>query len=167
MASLWAPAVPVGSIVLRGAVVYACVLGLLRAGGKREIGQMGPGEFVALLLISNAVQNAMNGGDNSLSGGLLLAAVLIFVSWLISVLTFHSRRFSAIFEGTPTLLIHRGHLITKHLSRERMCVSELRTILRKQGVHNFEEVENAVLEADGTVTISRVSDSLPRTQQNP
>ena len=69
---------------------------------------MGATEFVAVLLISNAVQNSMNGGDNSLSGGLLLAAVLVGLSSLISYLTYKSRLFSSVFEGTPTLLVNRG-----------------------------------------------------------
>src|ERR1700754_3599917 len=91
-------------LVIRAAVVYIAVLVLLRIGGKRQLGQMGATEFVALLLISNAVQNSMNGGDNSLVGGLLLAAVLIALSTLISYLTFKSKFFTMIFEGTPTVV---------------------------------------------------------------
>src|SRR4051812_40732772 len=95
---------PVINLITRAVVVYLSVLILLRISGKRQLGQMGATEFVAILLISNAVQNAMNGGDNSLMGGLILAAVLIVLSTLISFLTYKSSVFSAIFEGTPTLL---------------------------------------------------------------
>src|ERR1700722_9488052 len=99
------------NLIIRAVVVYLAVLILLRISGKRQVGQMGATEFVAILLISNAVQNAMNGGDNSLTGGLLLAAILIALSTLISFLTFRSPFFTALFEGTPTLLIHKGKLI--------------------------------------------------------
>ncbi|MBX9767620.1 MAG: DUF421 domain-containing protein [Bdellovibrionales bacterium] len=145
------------NLIVRAVVVYLVVLILLRISGKRQLGQMGATEFVAILLISNAVQNSMNGGDNSLVGGLLLAAVLIGLSSLISYLTYRSVLFSTIFEGTPTLVIHNGKLIHKHLAQERMSESELRTLLRKQGLHNLQEIETAILEADGTLSVTRVS----------
>lgn len=118
------------------------------------MGQMNATEFVAILLISNAVQNSMNGGDNSLTGGLFLAAVLIAASTIITYLTFKSRIASSIFEGTPTLLIHKGKVIEKHLQKEFLSYSELKTLLRKQGFHKFTEIETAILEADGTLSIS-------------
>src|SRR3954468_24349143 len=96
------------NLAIRAVIVYLSVLLLLRISGKKQMGQLGATEFVAILLISNAVQNAMNGGDNSLGGGLVLAVVLILLSSLISFLTYRSRIFSAIFEGTPTLLVHKG-----------------------------------------------------------
>jgi uncharacterized membrane protein YcaP (DUF421 family) len=142
-------------LVLRAFVVYIVVVVLLRISGKRQMGQMGATEFVAILLISNAVQNSMNGGDNSLTGGIILAAVLIASSWLISFLTYKSLIFSKIFEGTPSLLVHRGKIIHKHLAKELMRESELRTLLRKQGVHDLHDIETAILEADGTLSVSR------------
>src|ERR1700729_4196967 len=86
------------NFIIRAVVVYLSVLILLRISGKRQMGQMGATEFVAILLISNAVQNSMNGGDNSLLAGLLLAAVLIALSSGISFLTYRSKFFSTIFE---------------------------------------------------------------------
>jgi len=144
------------NLVIRASVVYVAVLVLLRIGGKRQLGQMGATEFVALLLISNAVQNSMNGGDNSLVGGLLLAVVLLALSWLISLATYKSRLASRIFEGTPTLLVHNGAAIEKHLSRERLTRGDLHSLLRKQGIHSLSEVRNAVLEADGTLSITKI-----------
>ena len=146
------------NLVIRAIVVYLSVLILLRISGKRQMGQMGATEFVAILLISNAVQNSMNGGDNSLSGGLLLAAVLIALSTLISYLTYRSQFFSGLFEGTPTLLVHKGKLIRKNMSLERMSDAELVTMIRKQGIHHFKEIETAILEADGTLSIRRTMD---------
>jgi uncharacterized membrane protein YcaP (DUF421 family) len=150
--------VPILNLCLRAVVVYLSVLILVRLSGKRQIGQMGPTEFVAILLISNAVQNSMNGGDNSLIGGLLLAVVLILMSIGISYLTYRSSFFSAIFEGTPTLLVHNGKLIHKHMAHERLSESELRALLRKQGIHHFHDIQTAILESDGTLSITKTTD---------
>lgn len=152
---------PYLDLAVRAVVVYLTVLILLRIAGKRQMGQMGATEFVALLLISNAVQNSMNGGDNSLAGGIVLAAVLIVLSSLISYLTFRSKFFSGIFEGTPTLLVHRGKMIKKNLVRERMSEDELKVLLRKQGVHAIHQIETAILEADGTLTITKPELAVP------
>lgn len=146
------------NLIVRAVIVYLAILILLRISGKREIGQMGPTEFVAILLISNAVQNSMNGGDNSLVGGLLLASVLIALSTLISVLTYKSKFFRTVFEGTPTLLIHKGKLISKNLSQERLSENELKVMLRKQGVHHVQDIETAILESDGTLSLTRMSE---------
>jgi uncharacterized membrane protein YcaP (DUF421 family) len=121
------------------------------------MGQMGATEFVAILLISNAVQNSMNGGDNSLAGGIILAIVLIASSWMISFLTYKSLFFSRLFEGSPSLLIHKGKIIHKHLAQELMRESELRTLLRKQGIHDLHNIETAILEADGTLSVSHTA----------
>lgn len=145
-------------LMIRGVVVYVFVLLLLRVTGKRQMGQMGATEFVAILLISNAVQNAMNGGDNSLSGGLILAATLIAVSTLITYLTFRSRTCGAIFEGTPTLLVHNQKVLKKNLDHERLNETDLRILLRKQGVHSFTEIKTAILEADGSLSVTKFDD---------
>src|SRR5260221_8321648 len=115
MVTLWTPSFPLWQFVLRGTVIYLGVVFLLRLGGKRQVGQMGVGEFVAILLISNAVQNAMNGGDNSITGGLVLAAVLVALSWLIAFLTYKSKTWETVFEGRPRLLIHQGKIIQNNL----------------------------------------------------
>ena len=160
MASLWSVSFPLWQLVLRGAVVYACVLLLLRLGGKRQIGQMGAGEFVAILLISNAVQNAMNGGDNSITGGLVLAAVIISLSFLTSYLTFRSQRWENLIEGRPRLLIHNGQLIPANLDKELLSIHELRAILRRQGFHDVAEISEAILESNGSVSIIKRGESL-------
>ena len=155
---LWHFDVASSSLALRAVVVYVVVLLLLRISGKRQMGQMGATEFVAILLISNAVQNSMNGGDNSLIGGIWLAFILILMSTLISYLTFRYEFFSQVFEGTPTLLINKGKVLKKNMHRERLSMSELRMLLRKQDVHQIEEVSTAVLEADGTLSIAKTGD---------
>ena len=142
------------NLFIRAVIVYFAVLFLLRISGKRQMGQMNATEFVAVLLISNAVQNAMNGGDNSLVGGVFLAVVLIALSTLIAYLTYKNKFCSKIFEGSPTLLIHRGQIIRAHLKKEMLSEQELKTLLRKQGIHDFSEIDIAILEADGTLSIT-------------
>src|ERR1700674_4255221 len=105
MHELWTPSFPLWHFILRGSVIYGAILLLLRLGGKRQVGQMATGEFVAILLISNAVQNAMNGGDNSLTAGLVLATVLILLSVAAAYLAYRSKRWEELLQGRPTLLI--------------------------------------------------------------
>ncbi len=144
---------PVANLVIRAVVVYFAVTILLRISGKRQLGQMGATEFVAILLISNAVQNSMNGGDNTLLGGIILATVLILLSSTLAYLTYKSKICQRIFEGTPTLLVHKGKIIQKNLASERLNESELRTLLRKQGIHKLNEISTAILESDGTLSV--------------
>lgn len=146
--------VPLLNLAFRAIVVYLCILILLRISGKRQMGQMNATEFVAILLISNAVQNSMNGGDNSLVGGLVLAVVLIATSTLISYLTYKSKFASSIFEGSPTLLIHKGKIVKENMKKELLSEAELKTLLRKQGFHLMSDIDVAILEADGTLSIS-------------
>src|SRR3954467_11258752 len=150
--------VPWWALLIRGAVVYVAIILLLRISGKRQVAQMGMSEFVALLLISNAVQNAMNGGDNSLVGGVLLAVTIISLSTGLQYATFRSRKLEQLIQGRPTLLIHRGRILTDHLKRELLTIRELRATLRKQGIHDLCDVDEAVLESDGFVSITRKSE---------
>jgi len=152
------PTVPVMELVVRACVVYAAVLLLLRLGGKRQVGQMGVGEFVAILLISNAVQNSMNGGDNSLGGGILLAAVIIALSAAVAYLTFRSKRFEELLQGRPSLLIHDGRIVEQNMKREQLNIRELKVILRRQGIHELHDIKEAVLESDGYVSVIRKSE---------
>jgi len=155
MELLWKTAFPYWQFAARAAIVYIFILVLIRIGGKREVGQMGAGEFVAILLISNAVQNSMNGGDNSVTGGLIMATVIVLLSTLVAYLTYKSKAFERVIQGTPTLLVHKGQVLQDHLRRELLNESELRTILRHQGIHELNEVEEAVLESDGYVSVTR------------
>lgn len=146
--------VPLLYLFIRAVAVYIFILFLLRISGKRQMGQMTAIEFVAVLLISNAVQNSMNGGDNSLVGGLFLATILIGMSTLIAYLTYKSKLASHIIEGTPSLLIHKGKLIPDNIKKELLSEGELKALLRKQGFHDIAEIDVAILEADGTLSIT-------------
>lgn len=151
--------IPILNLALRASIVYFSVLILLRISGKRQLGQMGATEFVAVLLISNAVQNAMNGGDNSLIAGLWLAGILIALSTVISFLTYRYRIFREIFEGSPTLMVFKGRFVAGALAKERLSESEFKALLRKQGVHALQELETAILEADGTLSVTKTAEA--------
>jgi len=153
--SLWKPSVAWWQLGVRAAVVYVAVLLMLRLAGKRQVGQMGTAQFVALLLVSNAVQNSLNGGDNSLAGGLVLAAILMVLSYVFSVLTYASKDWESFIEGRPTLLMHRGKLLPANLRKELLTLREFKVLMRKQGLHNLNEVEEAVLESDGFISVVR------------
>ncbi len=155
---MWRPTLPLGELVVRAVVTYAAILAFLRLAGKRQVGQMGPGDLVALLLISNSVQNAMTGGDNSIGAGLVLAAVIIGSSRLVDYATFKSKRLERLIEGRPRLLVYRGAALPRNLELERMNLHELQTILRRQGVHDVSEVHEAVLESNGSLSVWRNSE---------
>ena len=144
--------------VVRAAVVYAFVLLLIRLGGKREVGQMGVAEFVAILLVSNAVQNSMNGGDNSISGGLILSTVIIGLSVVVAYLTYKSRKLEQIIQGKPRILIRNGEVVPHNMHKELLSVHELKTILRRQGIQNLHDVALATLESDGYVSVTLKGD---------
>jgi uncharacterized membrane protein YcaP (DUF421 family) len=156
--SLWHPSLPALQFLLRAGVVYAFVLLLLRLGGKRQIGQMGPAEFVALLLVSNAVQNSMTGGDNSVSGGLILAAAIVALSASVGWLSYRSKRFSDLVQGRPVLLVYKAAPVEKNLASCRVSLHELKALLRRQGFHELKDIHEAVLEANGSLSVVRESD---------
>lgn len=158
MNQLWGVSFPYWQFLIRASVVYIAVIILLRLGGKRQIAQMGVGEFVAILLISNAVQNSMNGGDNSITGGIILAATLIALSVLMEYATYKSKRLENLLQGRPTLLVHDGRILHRNLEKELLSVHELKAILRRQGIHDIEEIASAILESDGYVSITKKSD---------
>src|ERR1700687_1151779 len=103
---MWNIAVPWWELIARSVVVYGFLLILLRLTGKRQVGQLAPFDLVLLLVLSNAVQYSMNGGDNSLVGGLISAVTLVGVNWLMSLATFRNKRLETLIEGRPEVLIH-------------------------------------------------------------
>src|SRR5260221_14301477 len=103
-------AIPIWELVLRSGVVYAFLLLLLRLTGKRQIGQLAPFDLVLLLVLSNAVQNSMNGGDNSLVGGLVSAATLVALNYGIGYATFKGKRLEGLIEGRPQVIVHNGRI---------------------------------------------------------
>lgn len=134
--------------LLRIGIVYSVLLLYLRLSGKKLLGQMNPLDLLTLLLLSNAVQNAMIGPDNSLTGGLLGAGLLLGLDRLLAKSGWRRE-----FLGQPTLLIHDGKPIAENLAREGIDQAELMAALREHGVGSMDEVLTAVLEVDGTISV--------------
>lgn len=143
---------PAWSLVLRVVAVYLAILVGLRLAGKRELGQMTVFDFV-VLLIANAVQNAMVGPDTSLIGGLLAAGVLLILNGLLARVRLRWPRLRGALEGTPTLLVLHGKLIAEHLRREGLDEEMVQAALREHGVGEIAEAEMVVLEIDGSISV--------------
>src|SRR5207247_5581482 len=143
---MWQLSIPWWELILRVVIIYSFLLVLLRLAGKRQVGQLAPFDLVLLLVLSNAVQNSMNGGDNSLIGGLISAFVLITLNHAIGLATFRSRRLEAIIEGRPQILVHNGQLFEDVMSRAQLTHHELNAALRQNGCANLSEVQAAILE---------------------
>jgi uncharacterized membrane protein YcaP (DUF421 family) len=154
-----------GLIALRTVVVYAALLVLMRLAGKREIGQMTAFDLVVLLIVSNAVQNAMIGPDSSLNGGLLAVVCLLVVNRLVDRLGLRSRWFRRSIVGEPTLLVHDGTLLERHLSAEGVTHEEVQQALREHGIEDLNLVKLAVLEVDGTISVVPYGATAPRTRR--
>ncbi len=152
-----ASASTLGEIALRTVIVYALVLIGLRATGKRQIGQLTPFDLVVLLLVSNAVQNAMTGPDTSVVGGAVAAATLLIVNAGVSAVRFRSIRIQRFVEGVPVVLVQHGEIQHTSLKHERLTVDELLASLREHEVNDVEEVELAMLEIDGSISVIRKS----------
>lgn len=146
-------AIPVWELILRGTVVYAFLLVLLRMTGKRQIGQLAPFDLVLLLVLSNAVQNSMNGGDNSLVGGLISATTLVALNYGMSYATFKNKKLEALIEGRPQVIIHNGRVFEEVMRSAKLTHHELSAALRRSGCTCAEEVQIAVLENNGSISI--------------
>jgi uncharacterized membrane protein YcaP (DUF421 family) len=149
---MWALEVPVVDKVLRAAAVYFFLLIAMRLTGKRQLGQMSSFDVVVLLMISNIVQNAMIGNDNSVTGGLIGATTILALNYGIARLTTTNKGFGRLIEGAPTLLVHNGKVIEEHLRRELITRDELMAALRRQGILTIDEVRVAFLEDTGAIT---------------
>jgi uncharacterized membrane protein YcaP (DUF421 family) len=139
--------------VLRAIIVYVFLLVLLRLTGKRQVGQLAPFDLVLLLVLSNAVQNSMNGGDNTVLGGMILATTLVAINWIVGWLTFRSKWLEGIIEGRPMILIHNGKMDHRAMNSVQLTKHELEAALRSEGCAGIEEVRFAVLENNGRITV--------------
>jgi uncharacterized membrane protein YcaP (DUF421 family) len=151
---MWTLGLPWWEFVVRGVIVYVFLLVILRLTGKRQTGQLAPFDLVLLLVLSNAVQNAMNGGDNSVVGGIISATTLIGLHYFVAFLTFRSKRLEEWIEGTPRRLIHNGVLDEAIMRSELLTHHELSAVLRAAGCSEIEHVRLATLENNGQITVS-------------
>jgi uncharacterized membrane protein YcaP (DUF421 family) len=147
------PGLPLAEKILRPVIVYVVLVVLLRVFGKRELAQLNPFDLVVLLSLSNTVQNAIIGEDNSVSGGIVGAVALLAVNYVVVRFMFKHRRLDQLLEGEPTKLIENGKLCNEGLARELLTAAELQTVAHRQGFARLEDVETCVLEPGGTFFI--------------
>jgi len=144
---------PIWEYVLRSVVVYVVLLGMIRLSGKRTMGQFTPFDVLLIVLLGNAVQNALLGTDTSLLGGLLLAAVLISLNWTTGYLASRSRRIERLIEGVPVILARDGRLFEEVLRKELVSLNDFEEALRQNGELGLADVKYAILETDGRISV--------------
>ena len=155
MPHLFAPETPWLLLIVRAIVVYVFLLAAIRLAGRRELGQMTSFDLILLLILSNAVQNSMNAGDNSLGGGLILAATLLVLNGVVGFCAYRWRWFERVVQGRAIRIVSDGRIHTRSLQRQRITIQELRSALRKQGITHISDCAQVVLEPDGTLTAIR------------
>jgi uncharacterized membrane protein YcaP (DUF421 family) len=153
MLKIFMPEISIAEKVLRSIVVYLFLLVAFRFTGKRQVGQLTPFDLVALLIISNVVQNAVTGNDTSLGGGLLGAVTILALNYTVAEVAYPSKRARRLLEAQPTLLIHNARILHDNLRRERVTLDELLAALRRNGVAEPTEVRFAVLEENGAISV--------------
>lgn len=143
---------PILEKILRPVIVYFFLVVMLRLSGKRELVQLNPFDLVVLLTLSNTVQNAIIGDDNSVSGGLLGATSLLAVNYLVVRFLYKHKNLEQIVEGKADVLIENGKLRPEHLRNELITTAQLEAAARKQGFSSLAEVDQCILEPGGTLS---------------
>ena len=155
---------PVAEKVLRPVIVYIFLVACLRIFGKRELAQLNPFDLVVLLTLSNAVQNAIIGDDNSITGGMIGAFSLLAINWLVERVLFRHPKVNQRLEGSESVLVRNGRVDPEALKRETLTEEELLSAIHKQGLNDFSEVAKCVLEPNGTFYIEAAKPTADETQ---
>lgn len=158
MSDLFELSAPWWHFVLRGVVIYTLVMVLMRMSGKRAVGQFTPFDLVLLILIGNAVQNGINGGDNSLTGALVMASTLIVLNYLVAWATSRNRRIEVLVEGVPVVVARDGKVFHDVLRRELVSRDDFEEAMRNNGVRHHREIEIALLETNGKLSFIKRAD---------
>jgi uncharacterized membrane protein YcaP (DUF421 family) len=135
--------------ILRPVIVYLCLVVFVRLFGKRELAQLNPFDLIVLLCLSNTVQNSIIGDDNSVSGGIIGVFSLLTINFLLTRILFRLPKLNRMMEGSETVLIRDGKLDAEAVKREALSELELKTVLHKQGLHDYSQVQRCVLEPSG------------------
>lgn len=153
MDDLFQLSAPWWQFVLRGVAIYLLVMLLVRVSGKRAVGQFTPFDLILLILIGNAVQNGINGGDNSLTGAAIMATTLVALNYVVAFLTSRSRAAEKVVEGVPVVLARDGRLFAQVLRRELISEADFREALRMNNLDDVEDVALALLETNGNISV--------------
>ena len=149
---LFLPGVPVVEKVLRALIVYVVLVTLVRLAGKRELAQLNAFDLIVLLLLSNTVQNAIIGNDNSLVGGIIGAVTLLGANWLVVRFMYRHEKLDRLIEGNPVTLVEDGQVLKDQCDRELITVAELEAAAHRQGFASLADVGRAILEPGGTLS---------------
>ena len=153
MGEMWQLKVPMLELVFRSILIYVAILIGMRLFGKREVGQFTLFDLALVLLVGNAVQPAITGPDTSLTGGIVIVVTLFLLNRIVNFLTVHSRVLRDIIEGRPTVIARGGHWLRRALAQEGLTPDDCLPALRDHGVERVENVDLAVLEVDGTLSV--------------
>jgi uncharacterized membrane protein YcaP (DUF421 family) len=154
---------PILEKLARPVIVYLVLVILLRLFGKRELAQLNPFDLVVLLSLSNTVQNAIIGDDNSVSGGVIGAFGLLAINWLVVRVLFRSPRLTRVLEGRSDVLIRNGQIDEQAMDREALSREELLSVIHKQGFEGFHQVRTCQLEPNGTFFVEAFEPSAAET----
>lgn len=152
--------------LLRPVIVYLVLIALLRVFGKRELAQLNPFDLVVLLSLSNTVQNAIIGDDNSVTGGVIGAFGLLGINWVVAKALFNSPRLTRLIEGHSSILVRNGKVDEKALQRESLTREELIEVIHRQGFERLSQVKRCELEPSGTFYIEAVEPSTAERQHD-
>ncbi len=144
---------PLLEIAGRSSAIYLAIILGIKIFGKKELSQLSVIDLVFILLISNSVQNAMVGPDNTLLGGIVAASSLFSINYILKQFIFNDKKISKWIQGSPVILIHDGKVVVEHLEKEKISIDELNAAVREHGVETVSDVNLAVLEVDGTISI--------------
>jgi len=153
MAEMFQLSAPWWHFVVRGVAVYVLVMALVRVSGKRAVGQFTPFDLILLILIGNAVQNGINGGDNSLTGAFVMAGTLIVLNYVVAWLSARYPRFRRLVEGQATVLARDGHVHRGVLRKQLVSEADFRKAMRAAGCIREADIRLAILETNGHITI--------------
>jgi len=151
---------PILEKLARPVIVYLALVVLLRIFGKRELAQLNPFDLVVLLSLSNTVQNAIIGDDNSVTGGVIGAFGLLAINWLVVRMLFRSPRLTRVLEGRSAVLVRDGQLDLHAMDRESLSREELLSVIHKQGFEDFHQVRRCQLEPNGTFYVEAFDPTL-------
>ena len=160
------PGVPVIEKVIRPLLVYVSLLVLFRLFGKRELAQLNPFDLIVLLTISNTVQNAIIGNDNSVAGGLIGAFTLLIANWFVVRFMYRHERIDRLIEGDESVLVENGEVLKDQLDKELITIAELEAASHRQGFESLSQVQRAILEPGGTLAFFGKKPSPDTLRQN-
>ena len=149
---LFVPSLPIMEKIIRPIIIYFFLVLVFRLSGKRELVQLNPFDLVVLLTISNTVQNAIIGDDNSLAGGMIGATSLVITNYLVVRFLYDHRKLDQLVEGSPDVLVQGGKIRKNNLKRELITMAQLEAAARKQGFGSLSEVDQCILEPGGTLS---------------